>query len=233
MSPDHDRIEKLLAALAGVLSARIVTSTHGELEEIHILAQAEYHPKRIVRNVESALCAGFGIEFDRRIVSVATVREGVTLPPPRTAVTASASRTPTPAPLHAGMPTPRDRVVFHSFEARVDAMRRATCTVTLRADSRKGKGEGTGLDSVHGRAEAAAQATLAALVELRGPAGLGLDGVEVIELDGETAVLTAVRALDGRRAVELTGIAAIDDSPEEAAVLAVLQATNRWEAPRE
>lgn len=232
MSPDHDRIEPLLASLAGVLSARVVTDALGELEEIHILAEAAYHPKRIVRNVESALCAGLGIEIDRRIISVATVREGATLPALREARTAATPREPGPEPIHTEKPTPRDRVVFQSFEARIDAMRRASCTVTLRADSRTTQGEGTGLDSAHGRAEAAARATLAALVELRGSTGLGLDGVALIELDGETAVLAAVRALEGRHAIELTGVAAIDDSPEEAAVLAVLQATNRWEAPQ-
>src|SRR4051812_23792665 len=68
--PDAD-VEQLLTGLAGVISARVVTNTNGRLDEIHILASDHLHPKQIVRNVESALTAGFGITVDRRIISVA------------------------------------------------------------------------------------------------------------------------------------------------------------------
>lgn len=70
---DNDA-ERLLASLAGVLSAHVVTDSVGRILEIHILSAAEIHPKQVVRNVESALSAGLGIEIDRRIVSVAQVR---------------------------------------------------------------------------------------------------------------------------------------------------------------
>lgn len=69
-------VEQLLTSLAGIVSARTVTGTSGQLEEIHILATADLQPKQIVRNVESALSAGLGIKIDRRIVSVAQLRTG-------------------------------------------------------------------------------------------------------------------------------------------------------------
>jgi hypothetical protein len=69
-------IEQLLTSLAGVISARAVSGSDGRLEEIHILATAELQPKQIVRNIESALSAGLGIEINRRIVSIAQLRAG-------------------------------------------------------------------------------------------------------------------------------------------------------------
>ncbi|MBX6364459.1 MAG: hypothetical protein IRZ00_11380 [Gemmatimonadetes bacterium] len=69
------KIERLLSSLAGVVSARVVVGTQGEIEEIHVLATPAVHPKQVVRNVESALSAGLGIIVDRRIVSVAQVRD--------------------------------------------------------------------------------------------------------------------------------------------------------------
>ena len=74
------RAERLLAALAGVVSARAVSDELGRLCEIHILAAPELHPKQIVRNVESALSAGLGVIVDRRIVSVAQLRGGAAEP---------------------------------------------------------------------------------------------------------------------------------------------------------
>src|SRR5512142_3530987 len=68
-------VERLLASLAGVVSVRAIAGADGRLEEIHVLSTPELHPKQVVRNVESALSAGLGLEVDRRIVSVAQVRD--------------------------------------------------------------------------------------------------------------------------------------------------------------
>src|SRR5690606_3029805 len=68
-------IEGLIAALRGVLAARVSLGDTGHLEEIHVLAAEDLHPKQIVRNIESALSAGLGVTVDRRMISVAQVRE--------------------------------------------------------------------------------------------------------------------------------------------------------------
>jgi hypothetical protein len=77
ISPSRQQasVEQLLTSLAGIVSARIVTGIDGRLEEIHILATDELQPKQVVRNVESALSAGLGLRVDRRIISVAQLRE--------------------------------------------------------------------------------------------------------------------------------------------------------------
>lgn len=74
-TPQLTAAEQLLAALPGIVSARVIAGPGGAFEEIHILATAELHPKQIVRNIESALSAGLGVEINRRIVSIAQLRE--------------------------------------------------------------------------------------------------------------------------------------------------------------
>ena len=66
------RAEELLATLPGVISARIVASISGAVEEIHILTTTEVAPKQTVRNVESALIAHLGMHVSHKKISVAT-----------------------------------------------------------------------------------------------------------------------------------------------------------------
>jgi hypothetical protein len=81
------RAEELLATLPGVISARIVASGTGAVEEIHILTTDEVSPKQTVRNVESALIAHLGMRVSHKKISVATSSEGRAIPatpaPPR------------------------------------------------------------------------------------------------------------------------------------------------------
>jgi len=63
-------LERELCRLPEVSAARIVTDRIGRPTEVHILAQGEKHPKQVVRDIQSVALASFGIEIDRRIVSV-------------------------------------------------------------------------------------------------------------------------------------------------------------------
>ena len=74
------RAEELLSTLPGVISARIVASGSGSVEEIHILTTDEVSPKQTVRNVESALIAHLGMRVSHKKISVATSSEGRALP---------------------------------------------------------------------------------------------------------------------------------------------------------
>lgn len=74
------RAEELLATLPGVISARIVASGTGAVEEIHILTTDEVSPKQTVRNVESALIAHLGMRVSHKKISVATSSEGRAMP---------------------------------------------------------------------------------------------------------------------------------------------------------
>ena len=66
------RAEELLATLPGVISARIVASSNGAVDEIHLLTTTEVTPKQTVRNVESALMAHLGMRVSHKKISVAT-----------------------------------------------------------------------------------------------------------------------------------------------------------------
>ena len=70
------RIEKLLVALEGVGSLKIVPDGHGGIDEIHVLSSSALGPKQIVRNIESALLAEFGLQIDHRKISIARVKGG-------------------------------------------------------------------------------------------------------------------------------------------------------------
>lgn len=233
-TPEPDTIEQLLRSLAGIISARAVVDGSGRLEEIHLLAAPGLHPKQIVRNVESALSAGLGIEINRRIVSVAQLREDAVegeVPAPAAAAPAPSESPLPPAPN--GAATPRrpagiERPIFIGHEVSVDARRNVECRVFFRVGDTEVTGRGEGFDSPQGRAEAAARAVIAALDSYRTTDRVGIEGVAIVEAAGGEYVLVSGRPLRGRRRQMLTGAAPLRDSPEEAAILAALQATNHW-----
>jgi hypothetical protein len=63
-------LERELCRLPEISAARVVTDKTGMPSEIHILATATKTAKQVVRDVQSVALASFGIELDRRIVSV-------------------------------------------------------------------------------------------------------------------------------------------------------------------
>lgn len=244
-SLSNSEAERLLASLAGVVSAHVVTDPVGRIIEIHILSAAELHPKQVVRNVESALSAGLGIEIDRRIVSVAQIRT----PAAEALGNGHVSEADAPAPadqpdsppegrngarIRADARAPRveaaresPRLEYVRFEARRDA-ERCACEVTLRDGEREIIGTGTGPDTAAGRSEAAARAVLAAIEEARPELRLELEGAVISASRGRSFLIVSARALLDRKSVPLAGAAPLARSPEEAGILAALQATNRW-----
>jgi hypothetical protein len=232
-SPWHpeNEVERLLCSLAGVVSARVVANPLGRLDEIHILASPLLNPKQVVRNVESALAAGLGIVIDRRIVSVAQIRRDAL----ESAVTADGE--PAPASLDADpsdtMPEPdvvpaSQRIVFVGWDARSQPTAESECRVTVRREDTEYTGTGHGPGTSQGRALAAARAVFAAIAQARGRDDLVLEDAKLVETQGRRYVLVSARALVGRQSRALTGVAPVAHSPEEAAILASLQATNRW-----
>ena len=57
---------------------------------------------------------------------------------------------------------------------------------------------------------------------------IALEGAQIIDAFDRKFVFAAVHGLGGREAQLLTGTCEIRESAERAAVLAVLNATNRW-----
>jgi hypothetical protein len=63
-------LERELCRLPEISAARVVTDSSVSPTEVHILADTAKHAKQVVRDVQSVALASFGIELDRRIVSV-------------------------------------------------------------------------------------------------------------------------------------------------------------------
>ncbi len=238
-APTTRAAEELLASLAGIVSAHVVADDTGRLVEIHILCTPDIHPKQVVRNVESALTAGLGLHIDRRVVSVAQIRSSLTaegeadeedLSPALGALVGDEGE-PAQSPGDR-QPAPEStpaRVEFVRFEARRDA-EYCTCDVTLIAHGREIIGTSSGADTAPGRAEAAARAVFNALEQARPDLRLELEGAVIAAARGANYVIVAAHALLDRNTVPLAGAAPLARSPEEAAILAALQATNRWSA---
>jgi hypothetical protein len=100
--------------------------------------------------------------------------------------------------------------------------------VTLTVGERTETAELEVADTPRARVEGTAQATLAVLERLVEGHSLALEGAKVVEELDRRVVLAVVRGLGRRETVTLTGTAEVRESAEQAAVLAVLDATNRW-----
>lgn len=67
---DIAEIEREICRLPDVSIARLVAEEDGRISEVHVVAHPGKHPKQIVRDVQSIALASFGLEMDRRIISV-------------------------------------------------------------------------------------------------------------------------------------------------------------------
>src|SRR5712671_2180078 len=88
--------------------------------------------------------------------------------------------------------------------------------------------EEVGTDTTRNRVEAAARAATTCLDDLLPDNSIALEGASIIDAFDRKFVLVAVHGLGGREAQLLTGTCEIRESAERSAVLAVLDATNRW-----
>ena len=232
------RAEELLTTLPGVISARIIASISGSVEEIHILTTAEITPKQTVRNVESALIAHLGMHVSHKKISVATSDEGVR-PPRNTPGNADLYMShlggQTPAAAQPGQlivpstaPILRRKYYFEDVEVRRSRSKGITCKVTLRKGGETHVGEAEGMDNERLRIELSAKATLSAIKSAEGDAVLLLEGCKLVEAFDHQFVFVGVTTRLGRDTTLMTGTAEVRESPETSSVLAVLDATNRW-----
>ncbi len=208
------RAEQLIAALSGVLSARIVCGRGGDIEEIHVLTTAEIQPKQAVRNVESALMAQLGIKVDHRKISVAQTAEVRPIDVlEQQAVSDAASKR---------------KLVYADLVIESPRPKRVEIRVLLRSGDVLVEGMEEGVDEARSRVQLAARAAVKAIEKDLVDSGVVLEGVRVVEAFDRKLVLAGVHGVGGRTSQLLVGTAEIKESPEQAAVLAVLDATNRW-----
>ncbi len=225
------RAEELILTLPGVVSAKIIESESGAVEQIHVLTTAELTPKQVVRNIESALMAHLAMRVDHRKISVAITSEPKTRPTP--------SR-PSPTPhtqFAAASISPEGgvrrytarRLYFEDVEVRGSRSKGVSCRVTLRKGDESYIGEAHGIEGDRSRLDLAARAAVFAIGSAEGREGqLAVEGVKVMEAFDREYVFVGVTVRAGRDSQLLVGNCEINGSAETASALAVLAATNRW-----
>ncbi len=124
----------------------------------------------------------------------------------------------------------RRRLYFEDIEVRRSRSQGVTCRVTLRKGDSSYTGEAEGVESQRVRLELGAQAALAAIMQSETDelGTLGLEGCKVIGAFDHEFVFVGITARFDRETVLMTGSAEVKETLETAAVLAVLDATNRW-----
>jgi hypothetical protein len=208
------RIENLITGLTGVVSARVVVTQLGEVSEIHVVAKG-IQPKQVARNIESALMAQLGFKVDYRKISVAQIADVRPIEALQDeAITERAKKRV---------------VVFKGLEVRPsDKPGRVQMKVKLAYGEKEAEAQEVGTDTMRNRVEAAARAAAACLDDLLPDNSIALEGAQILDAFDRKFVLVAVHGLGGREAQLLTGTCEIRESAERSAVLAVLDATNRW-----
>lgn len=68
-------IEKLICKLPDVISCRVIEDEGGKIIEVHVLTNLSKNTKQLVRDIQSAINAQFGLDIDYKIISIAQIEE--------------------------------------------------------------------------------------------------------------------------------------------------------------
>ena len=128
------------------------------------------------------------------------------------------------------------RLLFYGHQVETERANQVKHRVEIEWDGDRHIGETTAADLPRPKLEAVASATLKAVEQALGKkledgrraVTLSLDGVKVVDAFDRKFVLVAVHAMAGRNHSRLSGTTVTDESTDRAAILATLQATDRW-----
>jgi hypothetical protein len=203
---DLTEVEREICRLPDVSIARLVAEEDGRITEAHIVAHAGKHPKQIVRDVQSIALASFGLDLDRRIISVVQLGGN--------ALDENFS------------PEPRPLIVAITAES---SGLRSLVRVTLARDTDEAVGFAEGSIATTARHRLVATATVDALRQLDPTAEcIDIDHAQVIRVGAhDIAVVTVVFVVPPSEQM-VSGSAIVRPQQEADAVArAVLDAKNR------
>ena len=199
MSGTETLWQELICRLEGVQAAQVVFAENGMPCEIHVLAGPEKSSKSLVRDIQSALTAQFGVQVDHRIISVAQLSEGLA-------------------------PRGDFRLAHTGLEIK-SAGGRVSASVTLARGCDTYTGHGESANTPFARRRCVSEAALAAVNRAAGETCFELASVDAVTMAGQGIVVAQVYSLrDGQR---LLGSAFLNEDPDNAAVHSVLSAVNR------
>ncbi|NQV06904.1 hypothetical protein HQ535_10150 [bacterium] len=197
---DYQQLEETLARLPSVMAIR-VAGTGDRLEEIHVLAAPEKAAKQVVRDVQTLVMARFGIEIDRRIVSV------VQIGPDR-------------------ISADEDRPAIIGVHE-IPEGTRVTVAVTLRWHGEDYVGTATGPSASSARLRLVGESALSAAEDIIVDEALALDAIGAPTI-GMRKVINVVIISTGPRGEDVAiGSSLSSGDDNEATVRAVLDALNR------
>ena len=207
-SLDLAEVEAELCRLPDVAAVRIVADGVGRPVEVHVVAHTGKHPKQIVRDVQSIALASFGLELDRRIVSVVQLgADGVV-----------ATRDDADRGDHRARSRRRSRTPGLRSLVRV--------TLAHGDDEAVGFAEG----SIAGRPahRLVALATVDALRQLEpGAECIDVDSAQIVRVGAHDIAVVTVVFVDPPLEQLVSGSAIVRTNADDAIVRAVLDATNR------
>jgi hypothetical protein len=204
---DLTEVEREICRLPDVAISRLVAEPSGRVSEVHVVAHAGKHPKQIARDVQSIALASFGLELDRRIISVVQLGGDV---------------------LDSQLVPPYLRPSVVAITAEANGLR-SLVRVTLARDEEEAVGFAEGSIATSARHRLVATATVDALRQLEPAAEcIDVDSAQILRLgEHDIAVVTIVFVMPPAEQL-VSGSAIVRPQQEaDAVVRAVLDATNR------
>lgn len=197
---DLSALQTKLARLDGVEAVRVVGSDT-KLDEIHVLARRAKPAKQVVRDVQSLAAAAFGIDIDRRIVSVVQLADG---------------------DLATG-----DRPAIVDIYETTDGSR-SSVRVTLEWNDESLVGQTSGAAASATRNRLVAEAALGALSQaLHADASFAVASVDVPVLGSRRVAIAQIVLVTSKTERLMVGSSLVDEDESRAVVRAVLDALNR------
>lgn len=197
---DSVALQEKISRIDGVEAARVVAG-NGHIDEIHVLARRNKHPKQVVRDVQSLAQALFGLTIDRRVVSVVQLADSV---------------------LNSG-----SRPALVDVAESTDS-NRSEVTVTLKWKERLLVGQSTGAAATSTRWRLIAEATLEAVRQaIHTDVGLGVSSMDITTLGSRKLAIAQIVVVTESAERALIGSAYVESDESKAVVRSVLDALNR------
>ncbi len=195
-----EEIKELICKLPEIRNCSILCSKDNRVEEIHVLAGLNRNIKNLVRDIQSAINAAFGINIDYKVISIAQINEN-DLKDIRLQI---------------------NEVTVKNNENAFEAI------VTLTYDYKLYEGKTTIVKSKNNRFKAIAEATLMALEKYIDKGRIFyLEDIKMVAItNGELCVCVIGYTFKDKEEL-LSGCCLINVEEDEAVVKAILSAVNR------
>jgi hypothetical protein len=215
---DVDELEQELVRIPEVTAARVVADRDGRIAEVHILSLPHKHAKQVVRDVQSVAMATFGVDLDRRVVSVVQLD----------AVASSSITGPEVDEVDLAGELGQHRINVDGVTADRNGLQCSVRVVLTRGDQ-KATGTAEGLVATSSVLRLVAQSTVSALRHLE-PAAVRADveTAAIVRLGDRSVAVTTVVVVVPPYEEVISGSAVVRAAGEfDAVARSVLDATNR------